>query len=281
MNIGKKKELKSHIPKLQLDEDSDDQDGSPSVEFDVDSLVLEGSSDDGSSSSSSSDDDDDISSSSSRNSDDDDDLGTSSVEEEEERHSDVEETLTNGVKKLQVGRSGVQGLRLDIPKVTFSIPTVHGVEEDDYVEQQAEEDREGEEDGEETHIALLTQAFTVKKNQGLDSMMRECADKFGVRQDRLKMYELGSSRFAVDISGSDFTLAAIEDMLAKQELMDESKALAKVNVLEERVQDLQGRLDASEGRRREALEALKELRSEFELLHRELSSQSHSATKSR
>eukprot|EP00889_Picochlorum_renovo_P003499 jgi/Picre1/30529/NNA_005892.t1 len=143
-------------------------------------------------------------------------------------------------------------------------------------------------------VDLLAPAFDVslsvhdrqrnKECSVFESLREECAEKFGIRGDRVRVYELASSsdhcgsikRVGVEIVGSDFSVARMEEILREREETRSHGASesAKVQALEDQVKNLGEKLAHSEALRYKAQKALRELRQEVDLLEKSLLPQS-------
>lgn len=136
------------------------------------------------------------------------------------------------------------------------------------------------------HVDLLTPSFEVNvsmKNQSFDdaslhALQSHCADTFGIRRDRVRVYELKEidssssdknktktmTKVGIEIQGSLFTLERLEEMLKKNQTSQaDGKRLGQ---LEHRVRELEEKLLVSETMRLKAHKALKDLREEIDLL---------------
>lgn len=127
-----------------------------------------------------------------------------------------------------------------------------------------------------------------KKSSEVESLRNECAEKFGIRADRVKVYELSSpesnsydqcgsvKRIGVEIVGSDFSVARMEEILKEREATRSHAASisAEGRALEDQVKNLREKLAHSEALRYKAQTALRELRQEVDLLEKSLLSES-------
>jgi hypothetical protein len=145
------------------------------------------------------------------------------------------------------------------------------------------------------HVAvdLLSPAFDLATSQYKNALefKRQCAGKFGVREDRVRLFallELASGaevtiqdckRVAVHIEGSAFSLQAIEEVLTENQRLSQGVNAAvalprdrssEIELLRREVSSLQARLKNSELLRHRGQQALQELKEEFETLHFDL-----------
>lgn len=142
-------------------------------------------------------------------------------------------------------------------------------------------------------VDLLTPSFDVevpywkgqRNGEALGYLRSNCAEKFGIRSDRVKMYELSSvipgnngtyaaegepKKIGIEIVGSEFTLAKLEEIIqARDKLEREEKHSGRdeeTKLLQARVRDLEHKLILSEKMRLKAHNALQDLRHEIDLL---------------
>lgn len=148
--------------------------------------------------------------------------------------------------------------------------------------------------GSHVHVSvdLLTPSFDMTIPIGHDtldtdalrSLRVKCAQNFGVRNDRIRLYNLSSipmdgngsssnaTKIGIEIVGSEFTLEKLEELLQTRDRIDRSEIGTKdhpdtdIHMLQKRVQDLENRLMLSETMRRKAHKALEQLRYEVDLL---------------
>jgi hypothetical protein len=137
------------------------------------------------------------------------------------------------------------------------------------------------------HVDLLTPSFEVNvsmKNQSFDdaslhALQSHCADTFGIRRDRVRVYELKEidsssssennksetmTKVGIEIQGSLFTLERLEELLKKSQTSQADEK--RLGQLEHRVRELEEKLLVSETMRLKAHKALKSLREEVDLL---------------
>ena len=137
------------------------------------------------------------------------------------------------------------------------------------------------------HVDLLTPSFEVNvsmKNQSFDdaslhALQSHCADTFGIRRDRVRVYELKEidsssssennksetmTKVGIEIQGSLFTLERLEELLKKSQTSQTDEK--RLGQLEHRVRELEEKLLVSETMRLKAHKALKSLREEVDLL---------------
>lgn len=142
-------------------------------------------------------------------------------------------------------------------------------------------------------VDLLTPSFEIevpysrdrRNGEALRFLRANCAEKFGIRSDRVKLYELSSvgphnngtwatsvesKKIGIEIVGSDFTLAKLEEIVqARDKLEREEKHSGgdeEPELLQARIKDLERKLLLSEKMRLKAHNALQELRHEIDLL---------------
>ena len=148
-------------------------------------------------------------------------------------------------------------------------------------------------------VDLLTPAFDIvvpsweedRNSEALRLLRSNCAEKFGIRSDRINLYELSSvvpdgngslaiendaMKVGIEIVGSEFTLEKLEeimqarDNLQREKRSKEEDSNANLQFLQGRVAELERKLLLSETMRLKAHNALQELRHEIDLLESSL-----------
>lgn len=140
-------------------------------------------------------------------------------------------------------------------------------------------------------VDIISPAFSVvSQARNKDSPLHQCSSNLGIPIDSLKFYALleihkgqelppQCDRMAVEVSNSQFSMTALEELLienkkltsdcsghneAMESLQKQLTALASENAA------LRRQLSLSEALRQRGQRALHELKSEFEILHKEL-----------
>lgn len=149
-------------------------------------------------------------------------------------------------------------------------------------------------------VDLLTPSFNIvvssldnKESANiLGSVRTRCAEKFGIRNDRVRLFNLspvnpvgggackvdhGVRRIGIEIEGSEFTLERLEEMLHNRDKLEKEKKQTKdckdasLKSLQVRVRELERKLLLSETMRLKAHNTLQELRYEIDLLESSIS----------